>query len=167
MKEVKGLYVPVWLFDTDADAHVNYRATRIRTWSDSRYNYTETAHFAVTRGGGIGFENVPVDGSTKMDDTLMESIEPYDLSAAVDFQTAYLSGYLADKYDVDAEASIERANERIKTSTEKAFMKTITGYDVVNVAENVPPLLDTRISSASPIKLFAEIVSPSRILYSL
>ena len=133
IQEVKGLYVPVWLFDTDADAFVRYRATRTRSWSDSRYNYTETNHFSVTRGGGIGFENVPVDGSTKMDDTLMESIEPFNISDAVDFQTAYLAGYLADKYDVDAEASIERANERIKRSTEEAFAATVQGYTSVTV----------------------------------
>ena len=131
IKEVKGLYVPVWLFDTDADAFVNYKATRTRIWSDSQYRYTETSHFAVTRGGGIGFENVPVDGSTKMDDTLMESIEPYNIADAVDFQTAYLSGYLADKYDVNAEASVARANERIKRSTEEAFADTVLGYDTV------------------------------------
>lgn len=128
IKEVKGLYVPVWLFDTDADALVRYKATRTRTWSDSQYNYTETTHYAVTRAGGIGFENVPVDGSTKMDDTLMESIEPFNIGDAVDFQTAYLSGFLADKYDVDAEASIERANQRIKQSTEEAFRSTVQGY---------------------------------------
>ena len=40
---------------------------------------------------------------------------------AVDFKTAYLAGYLADKYDVTAEQSIDRANERIKRSTEDAI----------------------------------------------
>ena len=138
IKEIKGLYVPVWLFDTDADALVRYRATRKRSWSDSQYNYTETQHFSVTRAGGIGFENVPVDGSTKMDDTLMESIEPFNIGDAVDFQTAYLSGYLADKYDVDAEASIDRANERIKKSTEEAFASTVQGYtSVIPVSSNI------------------------------
>ena len=54
--EVKGVYVPFWLFDADADAHVRYKATRVRSWSDSNYNYTETSHYAVIRGGNIGFE---------------------------------------------------------------------------------------------------------------
>ena len=129
--EVKGVYVPFWLFDADVDARVRYKATRVRSWSDSRYNYTETGHYAVIRGGNIGFERVPVDGSTKMADALMESIEPFDFSEAVDFQTAYLAGYLADKYDVDAEESIERANERIKKSTETAFASTVEGYATV------------------------------------
>ena len=131
IQEVKGLYVPVWLFDTDADAYANYRATRTRVWSDSQYRYTETSHFAVTRTGSISFENVPVDGSSKMDDVLMESIEPFDINEAVDFKTAYLAGYLADKYDVDAKDSIERANQRIKSSTETAFAATVLGYGTV------------------------------------
>ncbi len=129
--EIKGIYVPFWLFDTDVDAQVRYRATKIRTWSDSNYNYTETRHFMVHRGGSVGFEHVPVDGSSKMADDLMESIEPYDFSEAIDFQTAYLVGYLADKYDVTAEESIDRANERIKRSTEQAFAGTVKGYSTV------------------------------------
>ena len=131
IREVKGIYVPFWLFDADASADIRYKATRVRAWSDSNYNYTETSYFAVSRSGQLGFERVPVDGSTKMEDELMESIEPFDFSQAVDFQTAYLAGYLADKYDVDAEASIQRANARIKRSTEEAFASTVMGYTTV------------------------------------
>ena len=138
IQEVKGLYVPVWLFDTDVNAHVRYRASRTRTWSDSQYHYTETSYFHVARAGGIGFANVPVDGSTKMDDTLMESIEPFHIEEAVDFQTAYLSGFLADKYDVTSEQSIGRANDRIRQSTEEAFRSTVHGYStVIPVGSNI------------------------------
>lgn len=133
--EIKGVYVPFWLFDTDVDAKVRYKATKVRTWSDSNYNYTKTSYFMVHRGGSIGFEDVPVDGSTKMADDLMESIEPFNCAEAVDFQTAYLAGYLADKYDVTAEESIDRANERVKKSTEQAFAETVIGYETVT-AEN-------------------------------
>lgn len=138
IKEVKGIYVPFWLFGADADGYVRYRASRVRLWSDSNYNYTETSYYTVVRAGGIGFENVPVDGSTKIEDALMESIEPFDLSEAVDFNTAYLSGFFADKYDVDAENSIERANSRIKETTEQAFRDTVHGYATVTpVATNI------------------------------
>lgn len=129
--EIKGVYVPFWLFDADAEANIRYKATRVRTWSDSNYNYTETSFFAVSRGGTVGFERVPVDGSSKMPDDLMESIEPFQFSDAVDFKTAYLAGYLADKYDVDADQSIERANARIKRSAEEAFVSTVQGYTSV------------------------------------
>lgn len=129
--EIKGIYVPFWIFDAEAEADINYRATRVRAWSDSCYDYTETSFYSVLRGGSIGFERVPVDGSSKMPDDLMESVEPFDFSEAVDFQTAYLAGYLADKYDVNADTSIERANARIKQSTECAFADTVKGYATV------------------------------------
>ena len=129
--EIKGVYVPFWLFDTDAQASIRYRATRKRAWSDKNYDYVETSHYMVHRGGSIGFDHVPVDGSKKMADDLMESIEPFDCTQAVPFQTAYLAGYMADKYDVSAEESIERANERVKHSTESSFAATVTGYDTV------------------------------------
>lgn len=129
--EIKGLYVPVWLFDTDVDANIRYLATRTSFWADANYNYTATSFYAVNRAGSIGFERVPVDGSSKFQDELMESIEPYNLSEAVDFQTAYLAGYLADRYDVTSEESITRANQRIKTSTEEAFRDTVRGYVTV------------------------------------
>ena len=129
--EIKGIYVPFWLFDTDSHGDITYRATRIRTWSDSEYRYVETEYYALYREGDIRFESVPVDGSSQMPDAMMESIEPFHMADAVDFQTAYLAGYLADRYDVDANASIGRANERIKTSTESAFATTTGGYATV------------------------------------
>ena len=131
LQEIQGIYVPVWLFDAKAEADVRYKATRVRSWSDSRYDYTQTSYFALSRSGQLGFSCIPVDGSAKMDDAMMEAIEPYDMSQAVDFQTAYLAGYLADKYDVDAEARIQRANDRIKKSTEDAFAATALGYTSV------------------------------------
>lgn len=138
IKEVKGLYVPFWLFEADADAMVRYNATRVRVWSDSQYNYTKTSYYNVIRAGTLGFADVPVDGSTKMDDTLMEAIEPFDISGAVDFQTAYLAGYLADKYDVDSDASKARAFQRMKETTQDCFRDTVNGYTtVVPVNTNV------------------------------
>lgn len=130
--EIKGVYVPVWLFDADAEGKMLYKGEKIRRWSDEKFSYTERKFYSVQREGVISFELVPVDGSTKMADDLMESIEPFDFSGAVEFQTAYLSGYLADKYDVSAEDSVDRANERIRTTTQQIFDSTVSGYDMIN-----------------------------------
>ena len=135
ISEVKGIYVPFWLYDTDASADIRYKATKTRFWSDNDYDYTETSYYAVHRSGSLGFDHVPVDGSASMENDLMESIEPFDFKEAVDFQTAYLAGYFADKYDVTASECEERANERIRRSTEAAFRDTVRGYASV-VSEN-------------------------------
>lgn len=128
LDEVKGVYVPFWLFDADADADMSFQATRMRSWSDRHYNYTETRYYRLYRSGWVRFENVPVDGSLKMPDEVMESLEPFDTSQAVRFQKGYLSGYFADRYDVSAEDSVQRANERVRQSTVDAFSRTTGGY---------------------------------------
>ncbi len=148
INEVKGVYVPFWLFNTAADVNMRYKATKVRTWSDSKYDYTETKFYAVSRGGKLSFEGVPVDGSSKMPDKFMESIEPFDISEAVDFQTAYLAGYLADKYDVGAEQSVERVNERIRKSTEAAFYETVKGYATVTKETGSIRLRNSKVSYA-------------------
>jgi len=123
--EIKGVYVPEWLFDCRADANISYRGEKIRVWSDNNYNYTEKSVYRICRSGSIDVLNLPVDGSTKMADDLMESVEPFDVSEAVDFDTAYLSGFFADRYDVSVDDSILRANERIKESAAEALRSTI------------------------------------------
>lgn len=131
--EIKGVYVPHWIFDCKTNADLMYDATKSRTWSDSNFVYTETSHYALYRSGSVSFNGIPVDGSTKMDDALMESIEPFNLNDAVDFKSAYLAGYLADKYDVTYEDGQDRINERIRMSLGDLFSDS-SGYDKVQLS---------------------------------
>jgi hypothetical protein len=66
-----------------------------------------------------------------MDDATMESIEPFDLSAAVDFQTAYLSGFFADKYDVESKQGEERIRQRVGDTFDDLLQPTFIGYNSV------------------------------------
>ena len=142
---IQGLYVPFWLYDAETDADISYRATRVRHWSDSSYNYTETKYYDVRRAGSMAFEAVPVDASTKMADALMESIEPYDLSQAVEFQSAYLAGFLADRFDVPAEEAKPRAEERICNSTADTIRSTVDGYATVTQQSAQIQVTDSRV----------------------
>jgi DNA-directed RNA polymerase subunit RPC12/RpoP len=131
LDEITGVYVPFWLFNADIEANMRYKATKVRTWSDARFIYTETKHFNVARSADMSFDNVPVDASSKMPDDLMESIEPFNTKAAVGFKAAFLAGYMADKFDYTSSECINRANERIRKSAEIAVRKTVTGYSAV------------------------------------
>lgn len=129
--EIVGVYVPFWLFDVDAQAYMTYNAERIRTWRQGNKEHTEHEYYHVDRAGGIEFEHVPTDCSRKMDDALMEAIEPYDFKDAVPFQTPYLAGYVADRYDVNMEECMGRATNRIRQSAEDALRETVKGYQTV------------------------------------
>ena len=128
LEKITGMYVPFWLYDCETDFQGNYKATRIHRWSDAQYDYTRTEHFLLTRAAGAEFAGIPMDGSSKMENSFMESIEPYDYSKMVPFDTAYLSGYLADKYDVPSEAGEQRIRERVQQTLEDQIQPTLMGY---------------------------------------
>ena len=146
--EIKGMYVPVWLYDANSDGVARYRATKVRTWADSKNSYTDTSYYDVIREGNFSFDNVPVDGSSNMPDELIQSIEPFDFDEAVDFQTAYLSGYLADRYDVSAEDNKTIANSRIKQTTLEALESTVEGYSSVKLQESAVSLNNAKAKYA-------------------
>ena len=133
IEEIKPLYVPFWLFDADVDGKVDFRGEVTKRWSDANYDYKEVKTYSIIRGGQIAFDHVPVDGSIKMEDQLMESIEPYDFNEAKEFNAGYLAGYPADRYDVDQDVTFKRATERFRDGTVQAFRNDIKGYENVTV----------------------------------
>ena len=129
IQEIQGVYVPFWMFDGQAEGTVDYEGLIHHEYETSDYEVTETEHYDVHRGGSISFEKVPVDASSKMPDDHMDSIEPYDYTDLKPFSTAYLPGFLADKYDVSVEDSHDRADGRCAASLESALRRTAEQYD--------------------------------------
>ena len=128
LEKITGIYVPFWLYSCSGDQQGRYRGIRVHHWSDSRYHYTKKDYFQLNRSAKADFVSIPMDGSAKMEDDLMESIEPYDYSRMVDFDTAYLSGYFADKYDVASDSGEERIRQRVASTLDDRINASCIGY---------------------------------------
>ncbi len=131
LEEIKGVYVPFWLFDGTADCDAIYDCEKTHTYRSGDYDVIHTDHFEVLREGSVSFNRIPVDGSTKMPDDYMDSIEPFDYSALKEFSTGYMPGYMADKYDVSAEECSERADARAENTAEQCLQDSVTDYSSV------------------------------------
>ena len=116
------------MFDGTAEASATYDATITTVRKRGDEEITDTAHYRVSRGGNMSFEKIPVDASSKMPDEYMDSIEPYDYGELKEFSTAYLPGFLADKYDVTVDNSWERADGRCEQTIKAALRNTVLGY---------------------------------------
>ena len=128
IEQIQGVYVPFWLFDGGAEGAASYRASNTNVFETGDYEITETRHYHVVRAGSLAFEKIPVDASSKMPDDHMDSIEPFDYAQLRPFSTAYLPGYLADKYDVTIDDSRDRADTRCRETLAQALRDTVTGY---------------------------------------
>lgn len=126
--EIKGIYVPFWLFNGTSYAKIWFDATRVRTWSDRNYHYRETKMYKLYRAGKVSFSNIPVDASNKIDDSLSQSVEPFNIEQANDFNENYLVGFMADKYDVESNDSVKIATKRIENSTLSLFSTSTSSF---------------------------------------
>lgn len=129
LARLKGVYVPYWLCDCIAEGLLS--AECFKTLSSARrgdYIVTTESRNMAVRQGTVEFECIPADGSSKADDVLMESVEPFDYTGLVDFETAYLSGHYAEKYDVGKESVYPRIEKRVLDETKRQFKDSIKGY---------------------------------------
>ena len=117
IQELTGVYIPFWLYSCKMKGLVSGKGTKVMTWSTYDYIYTKTDTYNVERGGIYDFENIPVDGSERFNDAIMNSIEPFNYDELEPFNYSYLSGFLAEKYDVEKNEAKKITIERAKTST--------------------------------------------------
>lgn len=136
IEKIKGLYVPFWLYNITVDGELTATGKKITSWTAGDYHYTKTDTYSVVRAGNMKYLLVPVDGSTRFANDIMNTIEPFDYKELVDYNHAYLSGFLSEKYDVDWDSAIKDAVVRTRNSTEDEMKKTMIGYSSVVVSNN-------------------------------
>ena len=144
--KIQGVYVPFWLFDSTLDGQMTMEASETRHYSTKKYEITEVRHYLVDVDGSMRFEKVPVDASIRMDDDLMDSLEPFNYAEMVDFQAPYLSGFLADRFDANPDESLPRASRRMTNSAEQVFINAVDrGFDTVRRKSSNLHLVDSSL----------------------
>ena len=127
IEKITGVYIPFWLYDGFSQGVLEGERHDKTSWRSGDYIITKTDVYHEFRAGKEDFEKVPADGSKKFDDDLMDSIEPFNFSALEPFNYSFLSGFLAEKYDVSAEENTKRATLRMNNSLQQSLYNTIHG----------------------------------------
>lgn len=127
--EITGLYVPFWLFSANLHISVDGTASNVKRWTSGDYKNEKTDYFHILRQATIPFEMVPVDAATRMDNDLMDALEPFEYSQMTDFSMEYLSGFFAESYDEDATDCTLRFIERSDKGAMQYIYESLEGYD--------------------------------------
>lgn len=131
VKNITGIYVPFWLYDLNGIGDIDATCTRVRTYTRGDYIYTETQYYHVYRKVNLNYSSVPTDASEKMNDTLMDRLEPYQNHELVTFEMPYLAGYLAEKYNFSADQLFPRVRDKVGVFVDNYLRNTIQGYQSV------------------------------------
>ena len=132
VEKITGLYVPFWLFDTEADMNLSAIGKKVSSSTTGRSTYTTTSYYNVIRSRHIDWNNIPLDGATRIDDKLMEIVEPFNYEDLKPFDMKYLAGFFADKYDLSADKLMERLTKRLSLYVNTIFKDSTKAYNSVS-----------------------------------
>lgn len=131
IKNITGMYIPFWIYDLNTNVKIEARGKKVRTYTRGDYIYTETKHYDVYRHIDLYHNRVPADASAKMNDEIMDKLEPYQYQDLKEFKTPYLAGYLAEKYNYDEKELYPRVETKISPFIRSYVNSTISGYSSV------------------------------------
>ena len=133
LKAMTGIYVPFWLFDLNARVDLEAEGRRVMTARQGDYIITNTSFYDVTRRADLNYKKIPVDASERMNDTMMDKLEPFFYKDLKDFAAPYLAGYVAEKYNYTDKALMNRVKSRVHTYASQYVRNTISGYNSLTV----------------------------------
>ena len=128
IEKIRGVYIPFWLYDINVSGNLDMTGEIITQWSSGDTHYTKTDKYKIVRGGTMDYKNVPVDGSSRFDNNIMNSIEPFNFAELVPYNHAYLSGFYAERYDESGEKIYKEASDRAVNSTRERLRNDASRY---------------------------------------
>ena len=132
IEKLSGVYFPYWVYDGELSGKLEAEGSRIRVWVSGDVEYTETKVYHIERDGDISIRDLTKNAHRKSDLLLAEGVLPYDFSKAEEFRMGYLSGFFAEKRDIEREELEPQVKEEVYHYTEELLQDTIQGYTGVH-----------------------------------
>lgn len=98
LENFRGIYIPYWMYDFKINQIKGMRGSTSARHGD----YIVTKHYSLNCDMDTAYNGVSFDASSSLDDSLSESIAPFDPNEAKDFTPSFLCGFYADTADVPA-----------------------------------------------------------------
>lgn len=136
IQEIKPVYIPFWIYDIKGLGTLQYHAKKINSYTRGNYNITEIKHYRCYRSIDAYIKDIPCDASEKMDDKLMDLLEPFHLDELKPFNIGYLSGNLTEKYDFSEEELTDRIFQRANKFFEQYAGTSMRNYSSYTVSNN-------------------------------
>ncbi|MCH5285994.1 MAG: TFIIB-type zinc ribbon-containing protein [Christensenellaceae bacterium] len=123
LEDFSGVYYPYWYGDVEGAASFDGEGTRTSVVVGPRETVTTTRVFRVNREGRLTFRNMARKGLSSVDRQLSDGIHPYRMEELKEFSGAYLSGFLAERRDID-KADVQAEMEKEANGYAASLMRS-------------------------------------------
>lgn len=140
LKKIAGVYFPYLLFSCRTDGSLEAKADHLRVWVSGNQRFTETKTYEVRREGSMPVQFVPRNALKKANRELVEGVLPFDTKKMKPFSMTYLSGFLAERRDMEEKEFDEEVKSEVRQFAEDSLRNSIVSYDTVRVQDSTVKL---------------------------
>lgn len=128
IEKMQGLFVPFWLHSMTSDTRslINGETSTSSRRGDDKITTYKVYEIDISATGQ--FKDIPTDASKKMDNNLMDAIEPFSYDKIQEFNPAYMAGYFAEQPDETAEDTMQRAETRAMVAMNEKMIQAAGPY---------------------------------------
>lgn len=144
IEKLSGVYFPYLMYSCKVDGKIRAEGEKNRTWVMGNIRYTEHRKYRMERAGQLDVKNVTRNALKKNNSALVEGVLPFDMEKLQPFDMGYLSGFQAEKRDMEKESLTSEVESEVKQYTADQLKADVMGqYSAVRVDQS-----DTKIRDA-------------------
>lgn len=134
IEKISGIYFPFWTYSCTAEGEWHGQGNKIRIYRRGDTEVTETRVFDVEREGELEFQNLTRNALNKENKQLVEAVQPFKLEEARAFSMGYLSGFQAEKRDMEKSEFLKELNGEVQKHGSEMMRSSVNGYDTVHTS---------------------------------
>mgnify|MGYP000335623152 CR=1 FL=1 len=128
VQKMTGVYFPYWIYGGDFETDYIARGRKVRVWQTGDVEYTETSIYDVRREGEVRVDGLSRNALNKADRDLIECVQPYRLEEMQPFSMGYLSGFQAEKRDIEQAQIAPELKKELETMARGAMRNEANEY---------------------------------------
>lgn len=133
IERMEGIYYPYWLYSCKVDGWIDAEGIKRRTTRTGSIEYLETSRYQVERKGEMDVKNISRNALKRADRRLSENVLPFDMEKRRPFQAAYLSGFKAERRDMEKDEFRQGIEAEVRDFAANSLKNSISSYDSVNI----------------------------------
>ena len=128
VQKMTGVYFPYWIYGGDFETDYMARGRKVRVWQTGDVEYKETSIYDVRREGEVRVDGLSRNALNKADRDLIECVQPYRLEEMQPFSMGYLSGFQAEKRDIEQAQIAPELKKELETMARGAMRNEANEY---------------------------------------
>lgn len=140
VEKLSGVYFPYWLYSCHVEGELDAEGIKRKSWVTGNIQYTQTQKYDVSREGDMQVEHVTRNALSKADRRLVEGVLPFQMEKLQPFQMGYLSGFMAEKRDMEEDKFQAEVQQEVKGYAENALRSQVAGYESLQVRSQTTAL---------------------------